>query len=124
MAGSPGINATDQQIAVRRPGRSLPKSLRYRFPGEAPEHIYAPHQAHGFVQSDIDMGKGLTHCVHLGHNVWVHDSNGETWLTPGAQGLLQEGELKQDCTSAPACANEQDAQWAGAAHQARMKVVD
>jgi hypothetical protein len=38
--------------------------------------------------------------------------------------LLQEGELEQDCTPAPAGANKQDAQRAGAAHQARMKVMN
>jgi hypothetical protein len=38
--------------------------------------------------------------------------------------LLQEWQLEQDRTPAPAGANEQDAQRAGAAHQARMKVMN
>jgi hypothetical protein len=70
------------------------------------------------------MGERLTNDVHLGHRIRVHDSDGKSWLTPGAQGLLKEGELEQDRTPAPAGANEQNTQRTGAAHQARMKVVD
>jgi hypothetical protein len=70
------------------------------------------------------MGEGLTHDIHLGHSIWVHDGDGETRLAPGAQGLLQKRQLKQDSTPAPARANDQDAQRAGAAHQARMKVMN
>jgi hypothetical protein len=38
--------------------------------------------------------------------------------------LLQKWQLEQDRTPAPAGANEQDAQRAGAAHQARMKMMN
>jgi hypothetical protein len=38
--------------------------------------------------------------------------------------LLQERELEQDSTPAPSGANEQDTQRTGAAHQARMKVMN
>jgi hypothetical protein len=45
-------------------------------------------------------------------------------LAPSAQSLFQEGELEQDRAPAPTGANEQDAQGTGAAHQARMKVMN
>jgi hypothetical protein len=70
------------------------------------------------------MGERLTDDIHFGHSIWIHDSDGESWLSPGAQGQLQEWELKQDRAPAPAGANEQYAQRAGAAHQARMKVMN
>jgi hypothetical protein len=70
------------------------------------------------------MGEGLAHNVYLGHSIWVHDSDGESWLSPRVQSLLKEWELKQDRTPAPASANEQDAQRAGTAHQARVKVMN
>jgi hypothetical protein len=70
------------------------------------------------------MGEGLAHDVHLGHSIWVHDGDGQSWLSPGAQSLLQEWQLEQNRTPAPAGANEQDAQRAGVAHQTRMKVMN
>jgi hypothetical protein len=45
-------------------------------------------------------------------------------LPPSAQRLLKKWELEQDRTSAPAGANEQDTQRAGAAHQVGMKVMN
>jgi hypothetical protein len=109
MAGFPGINTTDQQIALRLRGSPLPEGVRYRFPAEAPEHVDATDKAHGLVRANIAMGERLTDDVHFGHRIGIHDSDGETWLAPGAQGLLQEWELEQDRAAAPACANEQDA---------------
>jgi len=100
MAGLPGIDATDQQIALRRRVRSRPKALRIAFQAK-PQNMLIRPTRHMPYSTRYRYGERLTDDVHFGHRVWVHDSDVETWLAPGAQCLFKKWELKQDRTPLP-----------------------